>query len=104
MASLADRLMFRGVVLSLVTSLRTARACFIRDSYSSFRFAFCMPFHQDSVRAPRTAKPFELLCRSFRLKDFHILHTGTNIDVGSQTVADYWPMIHMNGTTGSKLV
>jgi len=46
MAPLAARRMLRGVVLSLETSLRTARACFIRVSYSSFRFAFCRRFHQ----------------------------------------------------------
>src|SRR5690348_140110 len=45
-APLAARLMLRGVVLSLETSFRTARACFIRVSYSSFRFAFCRRFHQ----------------------------------------------------------
>lgn len=45
MALLAARRMFRGVVLSLDTSLRTPRACLIRDSYSSFRFAFCKPNH-----------------------------------------------------------
>jgi hypothetical protein len=46
MAPLAARRMLRGVVLSLETSLRTAKACFIRVSYSSFRFAFCRRFHQ----------------------------------------------------------
>src|SRR5207249_10598669 len=46
MAPLAARRMLRGVVLSLETSLSTARACFIRVSYSSFRFAFCRRFHQ----------------------------------------------------------
>src|SRR5260370_40535675 len=46
MAPLAARRMFRGVVLSFETSFRTARACFIRVSYSSFRFAFCRRFHQ----------------------------------------------------------
>src|SRR5713226_2212506 len=46
MAPLAARRMFRGVVLSLETSFSTARACFIRVSYSSFRFAFCRRFHQ----------------------------------------------------------
>src|SRR6266849_7694171 len=45
-APLAARRIFRGVVLSLETSLITSRACFIRVSYSSFRFAFCRPFHQ----------------------------------------------------------
>jgi len=45
-APLAARRMFRGVVLSFETSFRTARACFIRVSYSSFRFAFCRRFHQ----------------------------------------------------------
>src|SRR5207302_11264470 len=49
MAPLAARRMLRGIVLSLETSLRTARACFICVWYSSFRFAFCMRFHQ-SVR------------------------------------------------------
>src|SRR5947209_20075424 len=53
MAPLAARLMLRGVVLSLETSLRTARACFIRVSYSSFRFAFCRRFHQIVGRASR---------------------------------------------------
>jgi len=46
MAPLAARRMFLGVVLSFETSLSTARACFIRVSYSSFRFAFCRRFHQ----------------------------------------------------------
>jgi hypothetical protein len=45
-APLAARRMFRGVVLSFETSFSTARACFIRVSYSSFRFAFCRRFHQ----------------------------------------------------------
>src|SRR2546426_5285593 len=56
MAPLAARRMLRGVVLSLETSFSTARACFIRVSYSSFRFAFSGAFTSlfdwrfDSVR------------------------------------------------------
>src|ERR1700756_1555653 len=50
-APLADRRIFRGVVLSFETSFRTPRACLIRASYSSFRFAFCKPFHQALRRA-----------------------------------------------------
>ena len=46
MAPLAARRILRGVVLSFETSFSTARACFIRVSYSSFRFAFCRRFHQ----------------------------------------------------------
>src|SRR5712692_9122285 len=52
MALLALLRIFRGVVLSFETSFRTPRACLIRDSYSSFRFAFCKSYHQDSWRAP----------------------------------------------------
>ena len=52
MASLAARRMLRGVVLSLLTSLRTPMACLIRVSYSSFRFAFCKPFHHGRGWAP----------------------------------------------------
>src|SRR5213076_831191 len=51
MASLADRRMFRGVVLSFETSFRTPSACLILGSYSSFRFAFCMPGDQTLGRA-----------------------------------------------------
>ncbi len=48
MAPLAERRIFRGVVLSFDTSFNTARACLIRPSYSSFRFAFCKPSHHSS--------------------------------------------------------
>ena len=51
MASLADRRMFLGVVLSFETSFRTPSACLILASYSSFRFAFCKPRHQTLGRA-----------------------------------------------------
>lgn len=50
-ASLAERRIFRGVVLSLVTSLSTPKACLILASYSSFRFAFCKPSHSNLWRA-----------------------------------------------------
>ena len=46
-ASFAARRILRGVVLSFETSFSTPSACFIRDSYSSFLFAFCKIHHQD---------------------------------------------------------
>src|SRR6266540_1825003 len=77
-ASFAALRIFLGVVLSFVTSLRTARACFMRDSYSSFRFAFCKPHHQDSVGAPRIVKVQEGHRRTSRLKDFRSLLRPNN--------------------------
>src|SRR5882762_11223569 len=67
-ASFAARRMLRGVVLSLETSFRTPRACLIRDSYSSFRFAFCKANHHYKLWAHSSLGRGRT---TFPLKDFY---------------------------------
>src|SRR5881396_140660 len=72
-ASLADRRMFRGVVLSFETSFRTPSACLILASYSSFRLPFASHVTGllEGPSGPKRILAQERFCSS-SLKDFHI--------------------------------